>query len=95
MRITHPEEVASEAVRRGALPSFHERLRNMARYAMCEKGHPNGDHINSPVVGRRVADQWPVRGSGTLTLENGKKKRLFHVNKTSRKPGEFKIKDVK
>ena len=88
MRITHPDEVASEAVRRGALPNFHERLRGMAGHAMCVAGRPNGDHVNSPVVAMRVADRWPARGSVTLTLENGKKKRLFHV------PGEFKIKEV-
>ena len=88
MRITHPDEVASEAVRRGALPNFHERLRGMAGHAMCVAGRPNGDHVNSPVVAMRVADRWPARGSVTLTLENDQKFRLYHQNHT------FKVKEV-
>ena len=91
MKLTHPDDVASEAVRRGADKWFHERLRNMAGRAMCIKGHPNRDHINSPVVAMRVANGWPLRGSVTITLENGQKFRLYC---TEGPKFTFKIKEV-
>jgi hypothetical protein len=91
MRITHPDEVASEAVRRGADKWFHERLRTLAGRAMCIKGRPNGDHVNSPVVAMRVANRWPMRGSVMLTLENDQRFRLYA---TKGRGLRFKVKEV-
>ena len=91
MKLTHPDDVASEAVRRGADKWFHERLRSMAGRAMCIEGHPNRDHVNSPVVAMRVAKHWPLRGSVMLTLETGQKYRLYA---TKGRGLRFKVKEV-
>jgi hypothetical protein len=95
MRHTHWHEATIEVLDRGVNGYWDDRIRSMIRHAMCETGHPNGDHTLSAVVGMRVCKDWPYRGSITLTLENGKKKRLFHKKKTKSKPGEFKIEEVK
>ena len=95
MRHTHWTDVTTEVLDRGVEEFWTNRLWTMTRHAMCETGHPNGDHTLSAVVGMRVCKDWPYRGSITLTLENGKKKRLLHKKKTKSKSGEFKIEEVK
>ena len=76
MKIIYADELAREAVRRGALPSFEGRIRDMARHALCAEGHPNHDHVDSPCVGLRVARNWPARGSITITRDDGERRRL-------------------
>lgn len=74
-------EVAAEAVRRGALKAFAYRVHEMARHAAVISGHPNGEHVALGFTSMRVAKSWPVRGSITLTREDGVKFRLAHARK--------------
>lgn len=69
-------DVAPLATQRGADPFFSGRIRDMAQHAAITHGTPNGDNHKLGFTGIRVANDWPRRGSITLTREDGAKFRL-------------------
>lgn len=66
-----PEQVARLAVERGADRFFQSRIRDMADCASTTAGRQYGDRKVAAFVAVRVAKGWPVRGSITLTREDG------------------------
>lgn len=66
-----PDQVAKLAVERGADRFFESRIRDMADSAYTVTGRQHGDRQVAPFVAVRVAKGWPVRGSITLTREDG------------------------
>lgn len=74
-------EVPAVAAQRGALPAFGDRLHSLAWRASIVTGTMNGDQTRLGFTAMRVARQWPLRGSVTLTREDGKRFRLALIGK--------------